>query len=98
MPLNKEMRLSYDRTERPQSKHAVDSIIVYPNSRGILRLGLGFAPDERHPRFQVAVTAVDKDLVSWEPETLYQEDRHHVLVHVYNRNDSPAYAVLSTRT
>ena len=96
--VNKEMRLSYDSTERPRSQRAVDSIIVYANSRGILRLGMPVPHGERPPRYVVSLSATDKDAVSWEPETLPGEKADYMLINVYNRNDSPAYAVLSLRS
>ena len=96
--MNKDLRLQYDSVKPPYSrKGTVDSIIIYPKSRGILRLGKGFSRGERHPRYTVRVSSVYENLVKWEEDVLIEDSREYVLVHAYNRNESPAFVSLEVR-
>jgi hypothetical protein len=94
----KELRLRYDPVDAHHIKRPIDSIVVYPSSRGILRLVSGLRRDERVPHYVVRITADDKGLVTWEEETLRgQTGESYVIVHIFNLNDSKVFATLVER-
>ena len=96
--VKKELRLRYDPVDATHIKRPIDSIMVYPLSRGILRLANGLKRGDRVPHYVMRVTADDKGLVTWEEETLMSQDGiSYVIVHVFNVGESKIFATLVER-
>lgn len=82
----------------PDRPDAVQHILVEPWSRGVLTLPGQFSKDAPSPRYEVVVIATNKAGVRTEPVRRGTSDRYTFTVEVENRNDSPAFVMLTVPT
>jgi len=69
---------------------SIDCIMIYPRSRGTLRVG-DFCKQNRPPKHRIVISATNSDLVKYESMMLGNEDNYYLTYEVENRNDSPAF-------
>lgn len=71
-------------------KNSIDCILIYPRSRGQLRVG-EFTKQNKPPKHRVEISATNSGLVSYESKMLGNEEKYYLTYEVENRNDSPAF-------